>query len=283
LVGGLLLSLALTSFLTGVTEPIEFTFMFLAPLLYAVHAVLTGLSMVLMDALGVRLGFTFSAGLFDYLINFSASSRPWLLLPVGALYFAVYYSTFAFCIRRFDLKTPGRESAAADTVEAPVAGGRAEELIAALGGVANLRKVDACTTRLRLELANLSAIDEARLTRAGSRGIVRPGGSMLQVVLGPIADQVAGEMRAVLAAPTGAAGPSAKTVLEALGGRANIAGIEPRASRICITLADGAALDRDRLLGLGFRGVAFASPTSVHLIAGPDAPALSVRLEALLA
>src|SRR5688572_12641865 len=93
-VGGMLLSMALTSFLTGVTEPIEFAFMFLAPALYAVHAVLTGLAMVIMQVLGVHLGFGFSAGLFDYVLNYSLSTRPWLLLPVGAVYFALYYVVF---------------------------------------------------------------------------------------------------------------------------------------------------------------------------------------------
>src|SRR5919106_3271240 len=108
-VAGLLFSVALTSFLTGVTEPIEFLFIFLAPLLFVVHAVLTGLSMVIMDALGVKLGFGFSAGLFDYVLNYGLATRPLLLLPVGAAYFAIYYVTFSWCIRRFKLATPGRE------------------------------------------------------------------------------------------------------------------------------------------------------------------------------
>src|SRR4051794_23652440 len=110
-VGGMLLSLALTSLLTGVTEPIEFTFMFLAPLLYVVHALLTGLAMVIMNALGVKLGFSFSAGLFDYVLNFRHATRPLLLLPVGIAYFAIYYASFRFCILRFGLATPGREAA----------------------------------------------------------------------------------------------------------------------------------------------------------------------------
>src|SRR5262249_51640546 len=101
-VGGLLLSMALTAFLTGVTEPIEFSFMFLAPVLYAIHAVLTGLAMVVMDILDVRLGFGFSAGLFDYAINFGKATRPLLLLPVGAVYFALYYGLFRVAIRAFD-------------------------------------------------------------------------------------------------------------------------------------------------------------------------------------
>jgi PTS system N-acetylglucosamine-specific IIC component len=109
LVGGMLFSMALTSFLTGVTEPIEFSFMFLAPVLYAIHAVLTGAAMALMDAIGVHLGFGFSAGLFDYVLSFSKATRPLLLLPIGLVYFALYYGLFRFFIVRFDLKTPGRE------------------------------------------------------------------------------------------------------------------------------------------------------------------------------
>ena len=109
-VAGLFLSMGLTSFLTGVTEPIEFTFMFLAPVLYALHAVLTGVAMMLMPALGVHLGFSFSAGLFDYLLNFPRAVRPLVLLPIGAAYFGLYYAVFYYGIVRFNLTTPGREA-----------------------------------------------------------------------------------------------------------------------------------------------------------------------------
>ena len=196
--GGLLASMALTSFLTGVTEPIEFTFMFLAPLLYAVHAVLTGLAMVIMDAMQVRLGFSFSAGLFDYVINFGQASRPWMLLPIGFAYSIAYYAGFRFFIRRFSLSTPGREAEASVAAEAESGTDRARAMIAALGGAANLRAVDACTTRLRLTVADQSAVDEAALRALGARGLVRPSAEALQVVLGPIADQVAGELRAAM-------------------------------------------------------------------------------------
>ena len=153
-VGGMLASLALTAFLTGVTEPIEFSFMFLAPALYALHAVLTGASMALMDLLGVKLGFGFSAGAFDYVLNYNKATRPLLLLPVGLAYFGLYYGLFRFFIQRFDLKTPGRELEEAPTA-AKVApgGGRGPAFIVALGGAANLVSVDACTTRLRLVVA----------------------------------------------------------------------------------------------------------------------------------
>src|SRR5258706_4351327 len=114
-VGGMLLSMALTSFLTGVTEPIEFSFIFLAPLLFALHAVLTGFAFVVMSLLGVKLGFGFSAGLFDYVLNFGKATRPLLLLPVGVGYFGLYYGVFRWAIVRFDLKTPGRDAEAPAT------------------------------------------------------------------------------------------------------------------------------------------------------------------------
>jgi PTS system N-acetylglucosamine-specific IIC component len=291
-VGGLLASMALTSFLTGVTEPIEFTFMFLAPLLYALHAVLTGLAMVLMDVLHVRLGFSFSAGLFDYVLNFGQATRPWMLLPLGLAYFALYYGTFRFVIRRFALPTPGRE-ADAPMAAAPVAeSDRARAMVAALGGAGNLVALDACTTRLRLTVADQSAVDEAALRALGARGLVRPSANSLQVVLGPIADQVAGEMRDVLRGagsaalqPTApapspsrpqAAGPPADAnllsrLLMALGGRSNVSALDAASTRILVTLRDGAAIDEPALASLGLRGIARPAPTSLHLVVGPDA------------
>jgi PTS system N-acetylglucosamine-specific IIC component len=173
-VGGMLFSLALTSFLTGVTEPIEFSFMFLAPVLYAVHAVLTGVAMALMHLLNVKLGFTFSAGLFDYVLNFGKATRPLWLLPIGAIYGAVYYGLFRFFIQRFNLKTPGREdedTIAAETVA--TGGGRGADFVAALGGAANLTSVDACTTRLRLIVVDQGVVNEPALKALGARGVVR--------------------------------------------------------------------------------------------------------------
>jgi PTS system N-acetylglucosamine-specific IIC component len=114
-VGGLMLSVGLTSFVTGITEPIEYSFMFVAPLLYAVHAVLTGVSMAVTWGLGVHDGFSFSAGLIDYVINWGLATKPWLIVPIGLCFAAVYYAVFRFAIARFDLRTPGREPA--DEVE----------------------------------------------------------------------------------------------------------------------------------------------------------------------
>src|SRR5258707_9217406 len=176
-VGGLLISMALTSFLTGVTEPIEFTFMFLAPSLFALHAVLTGLAMVTMQLLGIHLGFGFSAGLFDYVLNYGKATRPAMLLFVGVSYALLYYGLFRYFIVRFDLKTPGRE---AEPGAAPArlqdAGGLAEGFIAALGGAADVHEIEACTTRLRLVLGERARVDTRALAQPGSRGTSNPGG-----------------------------------------------------------------------------------------------------------
>jgi PTS system N-acetylglucosamine-specific IIC component len=215
-VAGLFWSIALTSLLTGVTEPIEFTFMFLAPALYAVHALLTGFAFIVMNALNVRLGFGFSAGLFDYVLNYNKATHPLLLLPVGLVYFGLYYGLFRFVISWLNLKTPGREDlqeggdgvAEGSLVAAPA--DKALAYIAALGGAANIVSLDACTTRLRLVMANQSLVDEAALKRLGARGMIKPSATALQVVVGAEADQVAGEMRVALRAFSAAA--SAGTV-----------------------------------------------------------------------
>jgi PTS system N-acetylglucosamine-specific IIC component len=191
-VGGLLASIALTSLLTGVTEPIEFTFMFLAPALYAVHALLTGVAFVIMNALHVRLGFGFSAGLFDYVLNFNKATHPLLLLPVGLAYFALYYGLFRFVIVRLSLKTPGREEGPAPAETAAdneVPADRALAYIKALGGVGNIVGLDACTTRLRLVVADQAAVDAEALKRLGARGLVKPSANALQVVIGTNADR----------------------------------------------------------------------------------------------
>ena len=291
-VGGLLGSIALTSFLTGVTEPIEFTFMFLAPALYAVHALLTGVAFIIMNALKVRLGFTFSAGLFDYVENFNRAARPLLLLPVGALYFALYYFLFRVVIVKFDLRTPGRdptESAAAPAAPPPAQ--RARDYLAALGGAANIVALDACATRLRLRVANQAAVDAAALKRLGAAGLVRPGPDTLQVVVGPVADQLAGEMRAVLraageaGAPQSAGAPgqvNAERLLAALGGRANVRTVEAVAGRLRVSVADAGRIDAGAVRALGFRGVALPSVGVAHVLTGPGAPEAAAAIGRLL-
>ncbi|NUY33453.1 PTS N-acetyl-D-glucosamine transporter [Paraburkholderia sp. JPY303] len=216
--GGLLFSMALTSFLTGVTEPIEFSFMFLAPVLYAIHALLTGLSLAICSALGIHLGFTFSAGFIDYVLNFGLSTKGWWAIPLGIVYSVVYYGLFRFFIRKFNMATPGREPAAAEEqVESFAAGGfvapaagaavpRAQRYIAALGGAANLSVVDACTTRLRLSVVDADKVSESELKSIGARGVLKRGANNVQVIIGPEADIIADEMRTAIAQGQGAAG-----------------------------------------------------------------------------
>ena len=287
-VGGLLFSMAATAFLTGVTEPIEFSFIFLAPALYGLHMILTGLAFVVMHLLGVKLGFTFSAGALDYALNFTKATRPLLLLPVGAAYFLIYYFAFNFAIRRFDLKTPGREpEVAAVDVQA---GERGAAFVAALGGSANLSSIDACTTRLRLVVVDQDKVDEARLKALGARGLLRPSAQGLQVVVGPIADQVAIEMRAAagaLAAPAvaTATAPAASIPkidcqpwLAALGGRGNVVEVGAASSRLWLRLSDPSKLDANALKTLGTRAIARPGADIVHLIVGADAEPIAASL-----
>jgi PTS system N-acetylglucosamine-specific IIC component len=254
--------------------------------------------MVLMDALGVRLGFSFSAGLFDYVINFGKASRPLLLIPVGLAYAGVYYAAFRFAIVRFDLKTPGREPEGEATVAVRSDAPRGRAFVDALGGAANLASVDACTTRLRLVVADQTRVDEPALKGLGARGLVRPSPKDLQVVLGPIADEVAREMRAALAnAPAATlatisapalqsaelpAGPAdavtAAGLLAALGGPQNLTGVDAVANRLLITLANLTGVDEPALKALGVRAIARTGASRLQLILGEDAAPLGGAL-----
>ncbi|HEX4117647.1 MAG TPA: PTS transporter subunit EIIC, partial [Rhizomicrobium sp.] len=272
-VGSMFLSMALAVFITGVTEPIEFSFIFQAPILYALHALLAGISEVVMNLLGVHLGYTFSAGLIDYLINFKLATRPLLLLPVGAAYFALYYGVFRFTIQWFDLKTPGREAPEAATAKPQILSGRREEdFVAALGGAANLISVDACATRLRLIVADQSKVNEAALKALGARGLIRPSDKALQIVLGPMADQMAGDIRAELKRVPAA--PDGNRLLSSLGGSANLANVTARASRLLVEVKDPAKVTEDALRGLA-RGVVQTGPARWQIIVGPDAQAVA--------
>ncbi len=290
-VGGMLFSMALTAFLTGVTEPIEFTFMFLAPLLYFFHTILTGVAMALMSLLGVKLGFGFSAGFLDYVLNFSKATRPWVLLPVGLAYFGIYYGVFHWAILRFDIKTPGRELDAVGEEVGETTEERGTAFVTALGGPGNLVSVDACTTRLRLVVADQDKVSEARLRALGAKGFIRPTAQGLQVVLGPIADIVATEIRAAAHAPaapavTGTAAPVAVMAIDAapwlaaLGGSANITAAGAASSRLWIDTVESARIDEAALTSLGVRMIARPSARTLHLIVGNEAAAIAAGLQA---
>ena len=173
---GILSAAALTAFVTGITEPLEFAFMFVAFPLYLVHAVLTGLSLAIAYLLDIHLGFSFSAGLIDLLLwgTAPAAHNVWLLIVMGLVYAVVYYVLFRFAITRWNMRTPGRDpepdAATADGESAAGSDGDAEEFIAAFGGRDNLIDVDACITRLRVRVADGGKVDKARLTALGAAG-----------------------------------------------------------------------------------------------------------------
>jgi PTS system N-acetylglucosamine-specific IIC component len=298
--GGIFLSMALTSFLTGVTEPIEFAFMFLAPLLYLLHALLTGLSMAITNALNIHLGFTFSGGFIDMILGWGKSTNGWLVFPVGLAYAVIYYFVFDFCIRRFNLKTPGREDVAVNEKAVLTENERASAYIKALGGAENLLTVGACTTRLRLEMVDRNKASDADLKALGAMAVVRPGkGGSLQVVVGPMADSIADEIRLAMPALGRAvlvetavvdepkvmavAGSEAQQWLNALGGSDNVLQLDCIAmTRIRLQLADGKALSEAQLKDLGCHGVSQLDGGIWHLLVGDKAASLSGALESLV-
>ena len=232
MVGGMLLSVAITAFLTGVTEPLEFLFMFLAPLLYLLHAVLTGISLFIATALGIHAGFSFSAGAIDYVLMYSlpaASKNVWMLLVMGVVFFFVYFLLCSAVIRMFNLKTPGREDKAADVVTEEANSNTEEGLtqlatsyIAAVGGTDNLKAIDACITRLRLTVGDSAKVNDAACKRLGASGVVKLNKQTIQVIVGAKAESIGDEMKKVVtrgpvaaaaAAPAGnvaTAAPAAK-------------------------------------------------------------------------
>ncbi|MEU1970277.1 N-acetylglucosamine-specific PTS transporter subunit IIBC [Microbacterium sp. NPDC019599] len=191
---GVLFAGAISSFFVGVTEPLEFAFMFLAPALYLVHALFTGISMAISQILPVRMGFGFSAGFVDLVLNWMnpMAQNPWLIPVMGVFWFFVYFGVFYFFIKRFNLKTPGREDddilaegTEFDTHSKDDAYNlTAVRFIDALGGKENITELDNCATRLRMEIADVSQVDEVALKRAGAAGTMKAGGHSVQVVYG---------------------------------------------------------------------------------------------------
>ena len=191
-IGGIMVSAALTSFLTGITEPIEFAFLFVAPVLYAIHALLAGSAFVVMILLGMKHGTTFSHGLIDYLVLFSQSSKGLMFPVIGLIYAAVYYTVFRVAITALDLKTPGREDESADDV---VLSGTemAGELVSAFGGKENIANLDACITRLRVSVKDIAKVDQAKLKSLGAAGVV-VAGSGVQAIFGTKSDNLKTDM-----------------------------------------------------------------------------------------
>lgn len=192
---------ALCAFICGVTEPFEFGFMFLAPGLYVIYALLYGIFTVVTVLLGFRAGFSFSAGATDLLFSASlpAAQKTWLIIPLGIAAFIVFYVVFRFAILKFDLKTPGREDDDMDETTVKLANDNFTEvakiILEGVGGKGNVASIDNCITRLRLEIKDYTAVDEKKIKSAGVAGVIRPGKNSVQVVIGTKVQFVADEFK----------------------------------------------------------------------------------------
>ena len=306
-VGGLMLSAALTSFLTGITEPIEFSFLFVAPGLYLIHAVLAGVAQFVARTLDMHMGFTFSQGFIDFLL-FNVFGKTahnwWLVLVLGPVWAVLYYMVFRTYILAFNAKTPGREDDAAATpaqAEA-LAGDRfamARALVAAFGGRDNISALDACITRLRVSVADVAKVDQAAFKTLGAAGVMAVGNN-LQVVFGPRSENLKTDMDEYLrgggvaapapkvpeqAAPAAPATPvvaipsaQVEALCRALGGSGNIRAARLIAgTRVAVELAHPDAVQAEALRALGVRGVVPIGGW-VHLIFGPTANAYAAAL-----
>lgn len=305
-VGGIMVSAALTSFLTGITEPIEFAFIFVAPLLYVIHALLAGLAFIVMYQAGGLLGYTFSQGFIDYALYFFRDTKPWLVLILGPLYFLVYYTVFRFVIVKLDLKTPGREpadSAQAGAMAGVDATGLPAQVVLALGGRDNISALDACITRLRVGLRDMSKADPERLKALGAAGVIKVGNG-LQAIFGTLSENLKSDIEEYLRssgsdAPPPTAEPCelpasapvtvtpeaqarAASLLPPLGGAGNLREVSAAAlTRVRVTVADPARVDEAALDALGI-GVMKAGTGTLHLLVGVNqAEPVAAALEAL--
>lgn len=307
-VAGIMISAALTSFLTGITEPIEFAFLFVAPVLYLIHACLAATTQFLANTLGMHMGFTFSQGAIDFLMfNLigNKATHAWYVFFLGPIYAVIYYGVFRFVITRFDLKTPGRED---DTVEAITAsaagaGGRSRDLVLAFGGRSNITSLDACITRLRISVNDPTLVDEGKLKALGAAGVMRVGNGV-QAIFGPLSENMKTDMQEYLktagsdaelapggtpvaegAAPAAAAACAysptqqkarAEKICAALGGAANIKKLEAlAATRLRVVLSDASRLDATALKSAGVPATQPLTNGELDLIVGLGAENLA--------
>ncbi|HKO47338.1 MAG TPA: PTS glucose transporter subunit IIBC [Polyangiaceae bacterium] len=311
-VGGIMVSAALTAFLTGITEPIEFAFLFVAPALYAIHAVLAGIAYFLCVELGIKHGFTFSHGLIDYIVLFSKSQHALWLLVIGPIWASVYYGVFSFAIRRFNLLTPGREL---ETESGKAAQGGpgdsfALSLVRAFGGRSNIVSLDACITRLRVKLADVSKASPVKLKGLGAAGVVVLGDGVQAIfgtqsenlktdmqeylkTAGPEADQVDAPSPVNAPAPAGMQLPvrdpdaarKANAYIAALGGKSNIVSVDACAqTRLRLVLRDHAQVREAALKSEGIAAVVkLDHGKTVHLLADLNADQYAAEMRGQLA
>jgi PTS system glucose-specific IIC component len=311
-VGGIMVSAALTAFLTGITEPIEFAFLFVAPLLYAVHALLAGAAYFLCIELGIRHGFTFSHGLIDYIVLFPRSTGALWLLAIGPVWGVMYYGVFSFAIRRFNLATPGRE-VEDDTVSVTRAAASGDQfalqLVRAFGGRSNIVSLDACITRLRVELADMTRASPDTLKALGAAGVVVVGDGMQAIfgtrsenlktemedylrTAGPEADEIEGASPVKTTAPAGLqprlrdqdAPRKASAYIAALGGGANIVRVDACAeTRLRVVVRDPGRIRDAALRAEGIAAVVKVDGQTLHLLAGLNADQYAAEMRGQLA
>jgi glucose PTS system EIICB or EIICBA component len=310
-VGGIMVSAALTAFVTGITEPIEFAFLFVAPVLYVVHALLAGLAYFVCVVLGIKHGFTFSHGLIDYVVLFPKSHGALWLLVIGPAWAAMYYGIFAFAIRRFNLLTPGREveDVRATTTRAASGDQFALQLVRAFGGRSNIVSLDACITRLRVKLLDVTKASPETLKALGAAGVVVVGDGMQAIFgtrsenlktemedylksAGPEADEIEVPSPVKPASPSGFHRPlrdpdAARKVsayLAALGGMANIVRVDACAeTRLRIVVRDESQVRESALRAEGIAAVVRLDGQIFHLLAGLNADQYAAEMRGQLA
>ncbi|MED4128895.1 glucose-specific PTS transporter subunit IIBC [Shouchella miscanthi] len=202
-VAGLMVSAALTSFLTGITEPLEFMFLFVAPVLFVIHALLDGISFVIMTYFSVNVGFTFSGGAIDFFLFGILPNQDgwWITIIVGLIFAVIYYTVFRFAIVKFNLKTPGREVEEATNEKAKDKGALAGHILTAMGGKENIAHLDACITRLRVSVNDIKAVDKKELKSLGAAGVLEVGDN-IQAIFGPRSETIKGQMQDIMAGKT---------------------------------------------------------------------------------
>jgi PTS system glucose-specific IIC component len=311
-IGSIMLAGALTAFLTGITEPLEFSFLFVAPLLYVVHAFLAGLSFPIMYLLGGRLGYTFSHGAIDYGLFYANDIRPWLVLVIGPIYFVVYFLVFSLLIRVFNLKTPGREEDTTEPGEAreDAADRFSQQLVLAFGGRSNITDLDACITRLRVGVKDINRADQSKLKALGAAGVLLVGNNM-QAIFGTRSENLKTDMeeylktagdeaeipdeaaREISYQPTGGATvrlrdpmapEKARGIIDGLGGQDNIVKVDAVAeTRLRVKVKDTSVVDEDVLKGAGISGFVVLGEGMLHLLAGLNADQYAAEMRGQLA
>ena len=312
-VGGIMISAAITSFLTGITEPIEFAFLFVAPVLYVMHALLAGAAYFLCVALGIKHGFTFSHGLIDYVVLFPKSHNALWLFVIGPVWAGVYYGVFSFAIRRFNLPTPGREVETEATKATGSAAGDnfALQLVRAFGGRGNIASLDACITRLRVQLKDMTKASAEKLKALGAAGVVVVGDGMQAIfgtqsenlktemqeylrTAGPEADQVEepSPVKAPAPAPDGLKLPlrdpdaarRASAYIAAIGGKANIVRVDACAqTRLRLVVRDRARVRESALKQEGIAALVNVNGDTFHLLSDLNADQYAAEMRGQLA